>query len=210
MNQSNNKTIDTKRDKISRANSMVFVSVAVSAVVVMFCLISIRFLWQKKSYNDRVIGAKTNARKQIEDNISNLDQLTAQFPELQNRASNNSKTILHALPPNYDYAALVTSMEYLAKQAGVKLSSGIGQDESAAAVKEQNTYTPQEIALTLNVSGNYENIVRYISSLERSIRPVLVTTVDFNGTSSDLKASITAKTFYQPVRSLEVSKEVIK
>lgn len=200
----------SKRDKISQANSTVFIAVAISAVLVMFCLISVRFLWQKMSYNNRVINAKQTARKQIEENTSSIDQLSGQFPELQNRATNNSKTILHALPPTYDYAALVTSMEYLANQAGVQLASGIGQDESAAAIKEQNTSAPQEITLTLNVSGNYEAVVRYINSLEQSIRPILVTTVDFSGANTDLQATIQAKTFYQPARTLEVSKEVIQ
>jgi Tfp pilus assembly protein PilO len=210
MKQVSDKSIQSKRDKISQANSTVFIAVAISAVLIMFCLISVRFLWQKKAYNDRVIKAKSTARKQIEGNLSSLDQLNSQYPALQNRATNNTKTILHALPPNYDYAALVTSMEFLARQSGVQLASGIGQDESAAAIKEQNFSTPQEIVLNLNVSGSYENIVKYVNNLEASIRPVLVTSVDFNGSSSELKATIAAKTFYQPARSLEVSKEVVK
>ncbi len=210
MSQLPEKTIQSKRDKITQANSTVFIAVAISAVLVMFCLISVRFLWQKKSYNDRVIGAKKDARKQIETNISSIDQLSEQFPELQKRASNNDKTILHALPPSYDYAALVTSMEFLAKQSGVQLASGIGQDGSAAAIKEQNVSAPQEIVLTLSVSGSYEGIVRYVNNLEASIRPILVTTVDLNGSNADLQATIQAKTFYQPARALEVSKEVVQ
>lgn len=210
MKKISDKSLQSKRDKISQANSTVFIAVAISAVLVMFCLISVRFLLQKKAYNDRVIGAKTSARKQIEDNLSSLDQLNSQYPTLQNRATNNTKTILHALPPSYDYAALVTSMEFLAKQSGVQLASGIGQDESASAVKEQNVSSPKEIVLNLSVSGSYESIVKYVNNLEASIRPVLVTSIDFNGSSSDLKATIAAKTFYQPARTLEVSKEVVK
>jgi Tfp pilus assembly protein PilO len=202
--------IENKREMISRANSTVFIAVTISAVIVVFCLISLRFLWQKKAYNDRVISAKTKARKQIEDNGIAIDKLSEQFPDFQHRATNNDKTILHALPPAYDYAALVTSMEFLANQAGVKLDSGIGEDISASAVKEQNVSVPQEITLNLSVSGRYENIVKYIDVIEKSIRPVIITTVDFSGGNSEIKATIMAKTYYQPARTLDVSKEVIK
>jgi len=202
--------IQNKREMISRANSTVFIAVTVSAVIVVFCLISFRFLWQKKAYNDRVISAKIKARKQIEDNSVAIDKLSEQFPDLQRKANNNDKTILHSLPPAYDYAALVTSMEFLADQAGVKLDSGVGEDVSASAIKEQNVSAPQEIILNLSVSGNYENIVKYIDVLEKSIRPVIISTADFSGGNSEIKATIVAKTYYQPARTLDVSKEVIK
>ena len=204
------KKVDGKRAKIDRANSTVFIAVTISAVIIMFSVMSIRFLWQKKSYNDRVIGAKTKTRASIEENISSLDQLASQFPDLQKRATNNDKTILHALPPTYDYAALVTSMEFLADQSGVKLDSGVGTDQSATAIKEQNTSQPQEIALSLNVRGSYEAISKYIDNLERSIRPVIITGADFSGSNGDLKATLTAKTYYQPARSLEVTMEEVR
>ena len=211
MSENNiNKLVQGKRAKIDRANSTVFIAVTISAVIVMFSLISVRFLWQKKSYNDRVIGAKTKARADIENNISSLDQLATQFPDLQKRATNNDKTILHALPPTYDYAALVTSMEFLADQSGVKLDSGVGTDQSVSALKEQNTSQPQEITLSLSVSGSYEAINRYIENLEKSIRPIIVKSVDFSGSNSELKATLQAKTYYQPARSLEVTLEEVR
>ncbi len=210
MSKEINKAIESKRQKISQANSTVFIAVTIASVLVMFSLISIRFLWQKKSYNDRVIGAKNSANSQIEKNSANLDKLASQFPELQKRATNNDKTILHALPPTYDYAALVTSMEFLAQQSGVKLASGIGEDESATAIKSQNTSVPIEVKLNLTASGSYDGIVRYVNNLEKSIRPIIVTSIDFSGNNSDLQATISAKTYYQPARTLDANKEVVK
>lgn len=210
MGENINKAVESKREKITRANSAVFIAVTIASVMVVFSVISVRFLWNQMGYNDRVIGKKVEARKQIEDNINNLAQLEQQFPELQKRKTNNDKTILHALPPNYDYAALVTSMEYLAQQSGVKLSAGIGTDQSASAVGPQNVSQPKEITLTLNVQGNYDSVVRYIDSLEKSIRPILVNSMDFSGSNEDLKAAIQAVTYYQPARTLDISKEAIR
>ena len=210
MSDNINKSIESKRQKITQANSTVFIAVTISSVLVMFSLMSIRFLWQKKSYNDRVIGAKNSAKTQIEKNSENLDKLNSQFPDLQKRATNNDKTILHALPPSYDYAALVTSMEFLAQQSGVKLASGIGADESGSAIKDQNTSVPVEIKLNLTASGSYDGIVKYVNNLEKSIRPIIITSIDFSGNNSDLQAAIVAKTYYQPARTLDASKEAIK
>lgn len=210
MKQNMKDTLTNKREKITQANSTVFVAVAIAAVVTMFSLMSLRFLWMKKAYNDRVIGAKTAARSAIESNLQSLDSLNNQYPELRDRSSNNAKTILHALPPTYDYAALVTSMEYLAQTSGVRLVGGVGQDQSATAVKEQNISQPQEIPLTLSVEGTYEGVVRYITALERSIRPVIVTNIDMNGNNANLQVNLQAKTYYQPARTLDVAKEEVR
>lgn len=209
MNPKSKQTI-TKRDQIKKAGSTVFIVAAVSAVVVMFCAISIQFLWQKKSYNDRVITEKTKARNDIESNLANLAQLAEQFPQLESSASTNSKTILHALPPTYDYAALASSIDFLATTSGVTSDTSIGEDISASAVNSAPTSSPVELPLSLQVSGSYDAIRQYITNLERSIRPIHVKSVSYSGSNGNLEATITAVTYYQPARSLDVEKKVIQ
>ena len=202
--------ITSRRDKIARANSTVFVAVAIASVVVVMSIISIRFLWNQKSYNDSVISSKTEVRDQINTNLSNLDELKNEFPALKDRSTNNSETILHALPPVYDYAGLASSISFLARESGVRFSGGIGEDASAAAIRSAPTSAPVEIPLSLSVEGDYTTIRRFIRNLELSIRPFTVTAVDYSGTSSSLTAGITATTYYQPARSLDVEKEAIQ
>lgn len=194
----------TKREQTKKAGSTVFIVVAISSVIVMFSAISVRFLWQKKGYNDRVISAKTEARDGIRDNINNINKLSEQFSELESSASANPKTILHALPPAYDYAALATTMDYLASISGVKLSSGIGDDISATAASSSEVSEPVELPLNLNVTGSYESIKMFIENLENSIRPMHITAVTYSGSSESLDATVTASTYYQPARSLDV------
>lgn len=204
-----NTKIMSKRTKIMQASSTMFVAVAVAAVVVAFSLVSLRFLWQKKSYNDRVISAKTKARNQVEQNVTNLDKLSQLYPDL-NSGSINSTTILHALPPTYDYAALASTVEALARRSGVSFSGAIGEDASDNAVASAATSTPVEIPLTIQVTGNYDAIKKFLGNLEKSIRPVNVATVTYSGTNSTLRATITASTYYQPVRDLEPGKETVQ
>lgn len=204
------KQIASRRERISRANSTIFIAVAITSVIVVFSLISIRFLWNQKSYNDQVITAKTTARDTIQANIANLDTLSEQFPELRDNATINAQTILHALPPVYDYAGLASSVSFLARESGVSFVGGLGEDTSASAVKSAPTSAPVEIPLTIEVNGSYTSVRRFVANLERSIRPFTVTAVEYSGTNSDLTVSITATTYYQPARTLDVMKEVMQ
>lgn len=210
MNQQPMAPVVTRREKIVKANSTVFIATAVAAVVVMFSLVSVRFLWQRKAYNDRVIKAKTTARNDLKSNLTNLNKLSEQFADLDQSATTNSSAILHALPPTYDYPALATSIESLAQQAGVTLNGGLGQDESSSAVASSTTSTPQEIPLDLQVMGSYENIVKFIQTLERSTRPIIVTSASYSGGAGGIVARITATTYYQPARNLDVQKEQVR
>lgn len=200
----------SRRQKIVKAGSVVFIAVAVSSVLVMFSLISLRFLWERKSYNDRVIKAKTTARDQINTNLTNLDKLSEQFSALEGSASTNTKTILHAMPPTYDYPALATTIESLAQLSGVQFTGTVGLDNSSSAVLQAPISQPVEIPLSLEVTGSYANIVNFINNAERSIRPIKIEVVNLAGTNSTLKATIEAKTYYQPARSLDVSKSEVK
>ncbi len=200
----------TRREQVKKAGSTVFIVIAIAAVVVMFSLISMRFLWEKKSYNDRVIAAKTKARDDITTNLENLDKLSEQFPQLEQSASTNSKTILHALPPVYDYAALASSIDYLASTSGVKSNTSIGEDLSASALSSATTSSPVEIPLNIQVTGSYESIKQYITNLENSIRPIHVSAVLYSGSNGSLDATIQAVTYYQPSRSLDVLRSAIQ
>lgn len=205
----NNKTAN-HRDRILKANSTVFVAVAVAAVVVSFALVSVRFLWERKSYNERVISAKTEARDILNSNLTNMDSLKEQFGQLEKSSSLNSTTILHALPPTYDYAALASSIESLAQRADVSFVGSPGQDNSADSALNAYTSTPVEIPLTLQVSGDYDGITTFIKALELSIRPISVDSVVYSGSNSTLQANIQATTYYQPSRNLGVSKKEIQ
>jgi Tfp pilus assembly protein PilO len=204
------KQTTSKRDQVNRAGSTVFIVVAIASVVVMFSLISMRFLWEKKSYNDRVIKAKTKARDDIATNLENLDKLSEQFPELNSSETTNSKTILHALPPTYDYAALASSIDYLATLSGVQSNTSIGEDISASAVASAPVSQPVDLPITMQVSGTYENIRQYVINLERSIRPITINLVTYSGDNSSLQATIQATTYYQPARSLDVLRSAVR
>ncbi len=196
----------SKREQVVKAGLTVLIVVAVSSVIVMFSVMSMRFLWQQKSYNSRVIKTKTEARDQLTTNLKNIDKLSQQFGELNSSETTNSKTILHALPPVYDYAALASSIDSLASLSGVSSDTNIGEDTSSSALNFATTSQPVEIPLNLNIKGSYDAIRTYIDNLERSIRPIQIQALTYTGTNSDLQILIEAKTYYQPARALDVER----
>lgn len=210
MKQVKVKQVTDKREQVKKAGSTVFVVVAIASVIVMSSIMSTRFLWEKKRYNDRVNIAKTKARDGMQANLKNIDKLSDQFSDLEDSVTTNSKTILHALPPVYDYAALASSIDYLASISGVQSATNIGDDISATAVNSANTSSPVEIPLQLTVNGSYESIRLYIANLEKSIRPIHISSIAYSGTDADLQATIQATTYYQPARSLDVIRSPIQ
>lgn len=204
------KALISRRSKIAKAGSTMFIAVAIASVVVAFSIVSLRFLWQQKSYNDRVISAKTAARDQVNTNLENVNKLSEQFEDLNSSESTNSTVILHALPPTYDYASLASSIESLAQRSGVSFTGAIGQDDSANAVATATVSSPIEIPLALQVSGSYDAVNAFVQNLEKSIRPISVTTATYSGTNSTLTATITATTYYQPTRSLDVARSSVQ
>ena len=209
MNQKAKQT-NSRREQVKKAGSTVFIAVAIAAVIVMFSFMSIKFLWERKTYNDRVITAKTKARDDIRNNLTNLDKLAEQFPSLDASASTNSKVILHALPPVYDYAALASSIDSLAVISGVSSDTSVGEDLSASSLSTASTSSPVEIPISLEVKGNYASVRKYIENLERSIRPINVTNVAYTGTNASLTLTLQAVTYYQPSRSLDVLRSPIQ
>lgn len=202
--------IESKRAQVDKANSMVFVAVAIASVVVVFSAVMMKFLWDKQAFNSKVIAAKTEARDQLQQNSDNISKLEEQYKDLNDAENSDATTILHALPPQYDYAALASSIEALAQASGVSSDTDIGEDMSESAIDFLPESTPQEIPIKMNVSGDYDSIKRYMTNIERSIRPIKVSVADFSYQNGKITASITGVTYYQPARSLDVNTRSIQ
>lgn len=202
--------LKNRREQVRKAGSTVFIAVAIAAVIVMVSVICIRFLWTKKSYNDRVVTAKTKARDDIRSNVNNLDKLAEQYPQLDTSPTTNATTLLHALPPVYDYASLTTSLNALAVTSGVKFNGSSGSDASADSVLSAPVSQPIEIPITIQVSGDYNAIRKFVTNIEKSIRPIKVGAIGFSGSNEKLDAQIQAVTYYQPPRSLDVTKKEVR
>lgn len=219
--------ISTKRLAISKANAQVVLIVAAAAFVTVFCLVAAQATWSQNQYQARVIKDKEKARDQLNDNIEAFDQLVKSYKSFNDASpnaiggnpkgqagndGNNSKIILNALPSAYDFPALVSSVEKVLKQSGLKVSNITGIDEGANQTAA-GTSTPKEVEIPFSFAvegASYNAIQQLTEKLEKSTRPIIVDTVDLSGSNSNMTATVTAHTYYQPATSLQITKKVVK
>jgi len=217
----------TKRTLITKANSTMVLAIGIAAFVVVFSLVASKALISQASYQNRVISAKKVALKTLEDDLAARDSLVASYKNFVGTPQNvlggnpegsgdkdgdNAKIVLDALPSKYDFPALATSLEKLIEGQGLTIMNIAGTDEEITQAVNQNAAEPQPIAMPfqVQVSGSYDAVQGLVDVFKRSIRPFQITKIEISGDEGSMTATIDAKTFYQPEKSLNIRSEVVK
>jgi hypothetical protein len=220
--------ITSKRALIDKANSTVVVVAAVAAFITIFSLVASKTLFSQFTYQNRVLKAKHATVARLRSDITAGQKLAGSYKAFTTtttnaiegdangtgeRDGNNAKIVLDALPSNYDFPALATSVEKLITGTnGLKINSITGTDDEVAQSANATSSTPKAVPMpfTLEVEGSYQSIQDFVAKLEHSIRPFQVQTTKISGDQSDLTLNMTAQTFYQPAKKLTIGKVVIK
>ncbi len=218
----------TKRLLIVKANTQVTVMIAVATAITMFSLVASRALLNQQAYQGRVIDRKTKSLNQLKSNVAAVSKLQAAYLEFQNSAKNtiggdsvgtkdrdgdNTKIILDALPSKYDFPALTSSIEKIfALVPTTKLESITGSDDELNQLKTPASPSLSSVAIPFQISysGSYLAIQSLLATLQSSIRPMQVNSIEFSGRDSAMKVKITAQTYYQPEKVRSLKTEVIK
>ncbi len=219
------KQVSLKRMQIDKANTMMVAAIAVAAFIVVFSLVASRALWSKRGYQSRIIAEKTVAVEQHDQNLQTVDDLVVAYKAFVGTPDNiiggnpsgsgerdgdNAKIVLDALPSKYDFPALATSLEkILSKNYQIDGITGT-DDEVAQSTNPQATPTPIEMPFEVGATGSFKSVGELLGIFERSIRPMKIGTLEITGSNSELQVSITAKTYYQPEKTLSVQKKVVK
>ena len=220
-------TNSTKRSLINQANKMMVAAVAAASFITIFSLVASKALLSQQGYQARVTAQKEKAVKQLKANVNAVNGLQTAYKAFVNTPENvlggnpngtgdkdgdNAKLILDALPSKYDFPALATSIENILSGPTFHIHSINGTDEEVQQANNASSPNPQPIAMPFQVSfsGNYASVTYLLGALERSIRPIQVEVLDLSGKDSDLQATITAQTYYQPAKSLQITTRTIK
>ena len=221
-----------KRQQIENAGKSMFMWVAIASVAVSICVVTVQFLFQQWSYNNRVLTAKYKAADTLKENISNAKKLQDEVNGLvsnealasvkTNTSDPNTKSVLDALPGKFDATALATSLQQaILSRSGVTIEAitvpsdvstdtsgaGSGATTSTAATPDAS---PQEMKFDITVSGSYDKIRSMMFDLERTIRPIKVTAITLDGDDTAMTATISAVTYYQPAKSASIKQEAVK
>ncbi len=222
-----------KRQQIENAGRSMFLWVAIASVAVSVCLVMAQFLFQKWTYNNRVLSAKYKAADTLKKNITNGKQLQQAVNALvsnqdlasvkANTDDPNTQSVLDALPSKLDATALATSLQQvILSKSGVTIDSisvpsdqpGVAGGASAGATTKTgaaDTSTgPQEMKFDIGVSGSYDKIRNMVFDLERTIRPIKVISMTLTGDDAAMTAKMSIVTYYQPSKTITIKQEVVK
>jgi hypothetical protein len=217
----------TKRIQIDKASTVIVVSLAVASFITVFSLVASKALLSQRSYQAKVITKKEKARDQLKSNIEATNSLASAYKAFTSTSQNiingnptgtgpndgdSAKIILDALPSQYDFPALATSLEKLLSQNGIKINSITGIDDQLAQEKNQSSSTPQPIDMPfeVNVTSVYGNVQNIVSLMGKSIRPINIQSLSLSGTDNNLTVDVKAKTFYQPEKNLQIKSVEVK
>lgn len=220
--------ISTKRLAISKSNAQMVGIVAAASFITVFCLVASKTVFSQNRYQSKVISAKEKAHTQLQANLKTYDSLSTSYKIFDTKNPNvlggsvtgsgdndgsNSKLVLDALPPTYNFPALAASLEKVLSDRGLKVSAITGTDDQVAQQANSSSPKPEPVAMpfTFTVSNaNYKQISELTAALEHSIRPIQIDTMNLSGSVNDMTATFTAHTYYQPAKNLELTKKVIK
>lgn len=217
----------TKRSLISKANSTMVVTTAVAAFVVVFSLIACKTLVSQAGYQNRVISAKKKAVTQLKDDLNARDSLVVSYKAFNSTSTNmiggsptgtgaqdgdNATLTLDALPSSYDFPALATTLEKILSSQNLQIQSITGTDQALTQNTAAPSGAPQAVAMPfqIQVTGQYDAIKGLVSLFDKSIRPFQIQTMDVSGNQSAMTLTLSAQTFYQPEKTFNVGKEVVK
>lgn len=220
--------MSTKRLAIGKANAQMVGVVAAASFVTIFCLVASSAVWSQNRYQARVTKVKSAAHAQLQQNIKAFNDLSNAYNGFISTPTNaiggntsgtgsndgnNAKIILDALPSSYDFPALTASIEKILHDKNFTVSSITGTDDQVAQADNTSSPNPEpspmEFSFTVT-NTNYAAIQDLIRSLQSSIRPMQIDSMIISGGSNNMQLTVNAHTYYQPGKSLTITKKVVK
>jgi hypothetical protein len=218
----------TKRVAITKANAQIIIIVGVAAFVTIFSLVASHALWSQNSYQAKVTSAQQIAHQQLLKNIQTYNSLESSYQAFVTAPNNviggstsgtgdndgsNASIILDSLPPSYDFPALTSSIENILTSHGLNVTDISGTDDQVDQQSNTNSPNPQPVSMPFAFTisnANYSSVGQLITLLGQSIRPIQIDTIDLSGASSDMTLTVNAHTYYQPGKTVNISKQVIQ
>ena len=216
----------TKSELLANTNTRMIGIVGAASFIVVFCLVASVSLYNQNRYQSKVAGAKQEANKQLDANISAYSSLQNSYKKFSNASTNaiggnpkgtgdndgnNAKIVLNSLPSVYDFPALTSSVEKILKDRNISYTNISGVDDQAAqSASSSGTPTAVKIPFSFTATANYSSVQDLLASMQKSIRPIAIDAITVSGSSSNLTATITAHTYFQPAKDLNITKKVVK
>lgn len=223
-----------KRQQIANANRMMLMWVAGVSAIVGIAIVASIFLLQKAWFNEKVLAEKSNTASTLIKNNEVIGELENQVRVLNtNQALKDSmldgqtqpvQVILDALPSDANSSALGASLqEKFLTSEGLSLealsvdpvegvesqSDGSVQDASASAAAEGENLISFRFAVSTGVD-NASALKDLLQRLERSIRPINITSLIIETQGDRLVLEVEGHSSYEPAKTVELKTKTVK
>ncbi len=224
-----------KRQQISRANKMMFLWVAGVSVVVGISIVLTIFLAQRILFGEKVIAEKNKTASTLEANLKAVATLKDNINVLNTNENLKTTTlsesdppiqsVLDALPAVANSTALASSLQtkLLVGVAGITLESvsvdatdsdqTVDASTPAPAATDVSGSGANQIGFTFAVSAsidNYAALQQVLERLEKSIRPMTVTSLSVEGQGDRVTMTVTGVSYYGSAKSIQLTDKVLK
>lgn len=213
-----------KHEKLDKENTKIVAAVGGAAFIVVFSLFAIQALISQSLYQNRVISEKKTALRQLRDNKTAVEELRGSYTAFVNEEENviggsrdgdgpadgnNAKIVLDALPSEYDYPGLASSIEKILVDGGYNIEAVGGTEDTALAGSTDPTI-PVEIPYPFSVNATPKATQELLETLEKSIRPFYIDSLTIRSSQAGLRTNVGLRTFYQPGVVYELDSKVVK
>lgn len=221
-----------KRQQISKANSTMFMWVAIASALIGFAGVVSYFMVQKLWYNQTDIGKQEKSIQIIKNNenaaselkrnvrVTNASEILTKLRISED--DEPAQVVLDALPANPNSAALGASLQSdkLLNRSGVTIESmnvtpiqGVEDETSDPAAESASGAAFPKIVFNFTISvpnGQADTLKAVLKGIERSIRAINVTESRIESQGQRISMTITGEAYYEPAADLSLKDEVVK
>lgn len=221
-----------KRQQIAKANRTMFLWVAGASALVGIALVLSLFLLQKAWFNEKVLAEKAKTASTLTANNQVVNDLKDQIRVLNTNTSLKEvmiagenqpvQVVLDALPSDANSSALGSSLQEkflndgalkiesltVDPVAGVESQSDDSVEDASDVVEGENQIT---FRFTVSTdAGNASALKSLLQRLERSIRPIDISTLTVETQGDRLVLTVAGRSFYEPARTVELKEKTVK
>lgn len=218
-----------KRQQIAGTRKEVLMWVAIASAVVVICLVVGMNIFQRIQYQMKVNTEISKTAKTMEANVKAIDGLIKNVNDLRaNRLltapglkaddSTVFQVVIDALPTENDSVSLSSSLQNkILNRSGVTIeqisvdgeSSSSSNDDDEATTSNVEFPVAQPINFRISIVGTYESIKQTLADIERTIRPIIINSLEISGTDDRLTATIQATTYYSSNVNFQVGEKEV-
>ncbi len=217
-----------KRQQIENAGKTMFLWVAGAAAIVGLALVLSFSLFERITFNQKVIDEKNETASTLRENnelveelkenirVLNTDQGLVDTPRVED--SEPISAILDGLPSRANSSALGASLQQkLLVNGGVSIDSlvvdpiaGVEDDEDSDSEAGENEITFQFVISAAAGQSGEQAMREVLRNIEKSIRVIDLASLTIEQSNNKITLSAEGRAFYQPEKKVELSEKAVR